>query len=159
MRACSVPAANHATEGRARLQTRQDLARKADCAARSSASSVSARVISASGSEVQDVRSPKSEHEPGVGGGFSSSLAAESKASTCGVFATFCVYFSSATVKTAFCSLVTNDNRPGCVNDITGSLRLLRLVIAVLRLPLTVKRRLGKRWSVCPVGPSVAYGA
>jgi len=35
-------------------------------------------------------------------------LAAESKASTCGVFATVCVYFSSATVKTASCSLVRN---------------------------------------------------
>jgi len=30
---------------------------------------VSVRVISASGSEVQDVRSPKSEHESGAGGG------------------------------------------------------------------------------------------
>jgi len=49
--------------------------------------------------------------------GFSSSLAAESKASTCGVFATVCVYFSSAAVKTAFCSLVRNDRRSGCVND------------------------------------------
>ena len=39
------------------------------------------------------------------------------EASTCGVFATVCVYSSSATVKTAFCSLVRNDKRPGCVND------------------------------------------
>ena len=30
---------------------------------------MSVRVISASGSEVQDVRSPKSEHEPGCGWG------------------------------------------------------------------------------------------